>query len=302
MRVAIVTSREELYHQHLCVEIARRHEVVAVLHPRAREFSRRESRQMRQDNLRKFGYVHHLLQRLARNRYFTLGWDEQADLQQAQQRFFPGVEADYQRHVAPLARDVDDVNSPDGIALLRSFRPDVVVCSGGPIYRAPLIEAVQLMLNFHTGISPLYNGSSTIYWTFANRQPQLTGGTLMTMSAVVDGGDILAHYLPEVEADDTPAAQFMKCLIGGTRLYCEFLDHLAQGKPFVGVRQGRPLFNYYGSDWTVAQNLAIARSIDKRICARHVRPEIVRRYWHHESRDSATSAVRQTLMELIYHG
>lgn len=257
---------------------------------------------MREHNIRKFGFLQHVLHRLAKNRYFKVGWDEQADLQQAEQRFFPGVEANYERHVAPLAHDVADLNSPEGIALLNSFRPDVVVCSGGPIYRAPLIDAVELMLNFHTGISPLYNGASTIYWTFANRQPHLAGGTLMKMSAVVDGGDILAHYLPDVEADDTPASQFMKSLIGGTRLYCEFLDHLAAGKPFVGVRQGRPLFNYYGSDWSVAQNLTIARSIANRICAGHVRPEIVRRYWGDQSRDGAAGAVRQTLMELIYHG
>jgi len=302
MRVAIITTKEESYHQHLCVEIVRRHNVVAVLHPRAREWSRRESREMRRRNIENVGYVQHLLQRLARNRYFKVGWDEQADLQRAQERFFAEVEADYVRFVAPLARDVDDVNSVEGIALLSSVQPDVVVCSGGPIYRAPLIDAVELMLNFHTGVSPLYNGASTIYWTFANRQPHLTGGTLMTMSTVVDGGDILAHYLPDVEAADTPAVQFMKCLIGGTRLYIEFLDHLAAGKSFVGVRQGRPFLNYYGSDWTVAQNLSIERSIAKQICARHVRPEIVCRYWQVGSREIATERARQLLLELIHDG
>ena len=60
------------------------------------------------------------------------------------------------------------------------------------------------MLNFHSGVSPLYNGSATILFAFANGHVHLCGGTLMTMSPVVDGGDVLAHFLPAIEAETHP--------------------------------------------------------------------------------------------------
>jgi folate-dependent phosphoribosylglycinamide formyltransferase PurN len=301
MNVVIITTAAEAYHQFLCAEIARRHRVVAVLHPRWKALGRRERRRLRRRNIEKFGWLHLVLRRLARARFPHFGWDESADLERAQRRFFPDASELYRRHVAPVARAVDDINAPEGVELLRGFEPDVVLCSGGPIYREPLIRAAKLMLNYHTGISPLYNGSYTIYWTYANRQPHLTGGTLMRMSPVVDGGDILAHYLPEVEPGDTPADQFMKCIAGGARLYNAFLDDLARGRPFVAVPQGRPFLNYYTSDWGVDQNLAIERSIKNDICKKYARPEIVRTYWNLEDPVKAREAVRQTLLDLVYH-
>jgi methionyl-tRNA formyltransferase len=302
MNVVIITTREEAYHQYLCVELARRHNVVAVLHPRPRIWTRADVRRARRRDIEKQGLAYYVLRKLARNRFKTLGWDEREDLARAQQRFFPHAAEDYRREVAPRAHDVDDINAPEGVELLAGFRPDVVVCSGGPIYREPLIRAAGLMLNFHTGISPLYNGSYTIYWTYANRQPHLTGGTLMLMSPVVDGGDILAHFLPDVEAGDTPAVQFMKCIAGGVRLYGDFLADLARGAPYATAPQGRPFLNYRDDDWTVAQNLAIARNIRNKICKKFVRGEIVRKYWDLGDREAAREAVRRTLLELIYHG
>jgi hypothetical protein len=299
MNVVVVTTKDELYHKHLCVEITRRHNVVAVLHPLWARKGRRAVREERRLQVRKFGRLHYLLRKLARNRVKSFGWDEAADLAAAQRRFFPDAAEAYRETVAPIAHDVEDINSPEGVGLLRGFRPDVVVCSGGPIYRGPLIRAANLMLNYHTGVSPLYNGAFTVYWTYANRQPHLTGGTLMKMSPVVDGGDILAHYLPEVAPGDTPATQFMKCIAGGISLYNRFLDDLSRGRPFVSVPQGRPFLNYYGHDWTVNQTLAISRYIKSDICKKFRRPEVVKEYWHLRDAAEAREAVRQTLTSLV---
>ena len=134
-----------------------------------------------------------------------------------------------------MARIVEDINSPDSVRLLTDMKADVVVNSGGPIFKAPLLQAAPLVLNYHTGISPIYNGSDSVFWTFANGQPHLTGGTLMVMNAGVDAGDMLAHYLPSVEPEDTPGRQFMKTIVGGVALYCSFLEHLEAARPFVSA-------------------------------------------------------------------
>ena len=54
------------------------------------------------------------------------GWDEEADLADAHRRLVPRADAEYEKHAAPVAREVDDVNSPEGVRLLASVAPDVV--------------------------------------------------------------------------------------------------------------------------------------------------------------------------------
>ena len=81
----------------------------------------------------------------------------------AEAELFPRADDDYDASVATLAQDVEDINGPAGVSLLRDLRPDVVINSGGPIYKRALIEAAPLMLNYQTGLSPIYNGSESIF-------------------------------------------------------------------------------------------------------------------------------------------
>jgi methionyl-tRNA formyltransferase len=300
MKVVIITTPEEMYHRHLCAEIARRHRVVAVLHPRPRSGARTTRLELMRRLMRALGAPRDLLQGLARRALTWNGWDATADLAEASRRLIPGAGVAYERYAAPVAREVDDINSADGVRLLASLEPDVVVCSGGPIYRPPLIEAARLMLNFHTGISPIYNGAFTVYWTFANRQPHLTGGTLMLMSPVVDGGDVLGHYLPVVEPGDTPGIQFVKSIMGGTAMYNRFLDDLAAGKPYIALPQGRSFRRYLIEEWTPFQPLAIRRYIADDLCRRFACPERIHDYWRLPDRDAAERELRATLLRLVY--
>ena len=302
MNVVIITTQAEIYHQYLCAEIAKNHNVVAILHPKPKTYSRKQSRELRRNSIRRHGFISYLLKWIAANRFFKVGWDEAADLKLAQQRFFPNAQEDYREYAQGKARIVDDINSENSIALLESFKPDVVVCSGGPIYREQLIRACGLMLNFHTGISPLYNGSFTVYWTYANKQPHITGGTLMKMDASIDNGDILAHYLPSVEADDTPATLFMKSIMGGVSLYNRFLNELQHKKSFIALPQGKPFLYYQSHEWTVYQTVAIQRHIKNRICRDFARPELTFIYWNHSDHKSASDALKKNILSLIYNG
>lgn len=298
MKVAIITTTRQRYHQYLCAEIAKSNELVAVFNPLSKP-PKTGRIQHHRDNIAKYGFIQHVLQKLARRH---VGWNLDQDVATAEDRLIPNAEADFQKHVAPLVRDVADINSAEGIALIREINPDLVLCSGGPIYRKPLIEACGTMLNFHTGISPLYNGAWTVFWTYANRQPHLTGGTVMRMSPVVDGGDILAHYLPSVEAEDTPGSLFIKTLIGGAKLYNEVIDDLAADRPLIALPQGKAFHYYYGYEWTVSQTIAIARHVRNRICKKHVRPEIIARYWNASDEAEGRSRLEQTLLKLVYNG
>ena len=301
MRVAIVTTRAEAYHRHLCAAIAKRFDVVGVLHPApTRRSGGLFDPGAHRRAIEKRGLAFHILQKLASNKVKSFGWSIARDVAAAEAQFFPHADADYEAHVAPKARLVEDVNSPDSVRMLTDMKADVAIVSGGPILKKALIDAAPLMLNYHTGISPLYNGSESVFWTFANGQPHLTGGTLMTMNAGVDAGDMLAHYLPTVEAGDTPGRQFMKTIAGGVELYARFLDHLAAGRPFVAAPQGRPFHYTVSADWSVHQNLVIARRVKQDAARKFARGEIVSIYWDKPDRAAAVAAARSFLSGLVY--
>ena len=294
MRVVIITDKG-LMHKYLCVQIAERHDVVAVLHPAGRSPAAQGRWRSIAADVRKYGAPATILQKLSGR----VGWNRQASVQRAQQRVFAGVDAAYDARVARVARDVEDVNGPHAVRLLADLEADVVLCLGGPIYRAPLIKAAKLMLNYHTGISPIYNGTGTIFWTFANKHVHLAGGTLMVMSEVVDGGDILAHYLCPIEADDDPGTLFMKAIEGGTRLYDRFLRHLSDGGRYVSVPQPRSFFDYRGFEWTVSQTLSVQRHIDQGLCRRFARGEEIVEYWRLPSAEAARQALKDNVARWV---
>lgn len=304
MKVAILTTPEELYHAHLCNEIAARHELVAVLHPapgqRAHRGSGVTALQRWQRTIKKEGWGRLLLDKLGANPFFKLGWDLQADIAGAERELLPastGTQfADLQSRIHPIA----DIRGPEAIELLQSLDVDVVLASGGPIYRAELIAAVPLMLNFHTGISPIYNGTDSAFWTFANGHPHLTGGTLMVMGREVDGGDILAHCLAAVEADDTPGRLLVKTILEGIELASSFLKTGPTSKSFSRLAQDLPMHFTRSSDWSVHHDLVLARNVKERICSRHQRGPVRQTYWDIADGTSARQALEQFLLRTIH--
>src|SRR5919201_1105973 len=109
--------------------------------------------------------------------------------------------------------------------------------------------------------------------------PHRCGGTLMVMSSAVDGGDILAHYLPSIVADDDPATLFAKTVRGAADAADAFLSHLESGAAFAGSPQPPPLFYYRGADWTIAHGQRVRRALERGIAPEHLRAERLERYW-----------------------
>jgi methionyl-tRNA formyltransferase len=155
------------------------------------------------------------------------------------------------------------------------------------------------MINFHSGISPLYNGASTIFFAFANGHVDLCGGTLMTMSPVVDGGDIIAHYLPAIELGDDPATIFAKTVRGAAVTCASFLDYLDGSREFSRVEQPPPLFYYTSESWTVHYTQRIRRHLEVGTLANHLRAEELIDYWSCPSDGEAREKLRETLTRLL---
>lgn len=293
MKVAVVTPAGSAHGQHLCAEIASRHDLVGVLHPELRPGPSKLRRARREAAA--FGVPYELLRLAASAPGGLGGWRQGAGART--DAFFAGAGERY-ASAAPLARSFADVNAPEAVEWLGSLGADVGICLGGPIYRAPLIESVPLMLNFHSGVSPLYNGTSTIAFAFANGHAHLCGGTLMVMNPVVDGGDILGHYLPVVVPDDDPGTLFAKTVRGAAEIALRFLD--GDVDRFARCPQPPALFYYRGSDWTVDQGQRVRRRLAAGVPDDQLRPEPrIEAYWEADDDDAAARRVRDVLGGLL---
>jgi folate-dependent phosphoribosylglycinamide formyltransferase PurN len=84
-------------------------------------------------------------------------------------------------------------NSPDAIARLRQWAPDLIIFTGGNILRKQLLEVSRLgVLNVHLGLLPQIRGMSSPEWSLLNRVP--VGITFHYMDAGIDTGPILRRY------------------------------------------------------------------------------------------------------------
>lgn len=304
MNVVIVTG-EQPHHRFLCAQIARTHAVTAVLHPvgsGSSLFSKLRRVRRRLSNLGPAWTIWNLIGQVGRRRL-----EQGLAAAESPERGGGGL-GETEREYGALKAErrihhVVDFRAASTMHALKRAEPHVVICLGGPVYPREFIEACPLVLNYHSGISPIYNGTSTIWFAFANGHPQWCGGTLMTMSATVDGGDILGHYLPRIDAGDHPQSLFIKTATGAVTLYLRFLDHLQdRGTQFSRVRQPHPLFYFRSTDWTPTHTLNVKRHLRRETCAGFRRAERVEEHWRQSDNDAACVSLEKMITGLLWSG
>lgn len=198
--------------------------------------------------------------------------------------------------------NVNDINSIETINHIKTYKPDVVICHGGPIYSKELIDSFDLVLNYHSGISPIYNGAHSHMFAFSNKQPYLCGGTLMVINSKIDGGDILGHYLPKLESQDTPGQVFIKNMIGLSKLYDSFLTYYSKNKMFHSIKQSYPAIHFFNCDqWNFCRFIKIKNNIEKNIVRKYERDEQIIEYWATETYCKAKELFSKTMNKLLFN-
>lgn len=301
MRVVIVTGTQP-HHKNLCGAITSAFNVVAIIHPaeRVSGSAMRGRRLLRQ--ARTNGWPLAIMRVLGE---LSSRWKGRAGCVEGGSTrstgFSEGIEA-YQRIPRSLIRTNCDVRDPRSHEFLRSLCPDVTLCLGGPVYPRPFIDASPLTLNFHSGVSPIYNGTASIQFAFANGHPHLCGGTVMMMSGEVDGGRILGHYLPGIDRGDSPDSLFRKTVRGAPVMYARILEYLQTGTGVVQyVPQPPPLFYTRGFQLGWYQSAMIAQNLSSDISARFQREESFVEYWREPCQAAATMALQSTLESLLWN-
>jgi len=297
VRVVIVTGTKP-HHKSLCAEIGKAFDLVGIIHPADKSGGYTHGRRLLRA-AKRHGWplaFLHMLGRIAPSHALWIDASPVASVD----RLSKGV-ADYGRIPRSLIHDAQNVRDPATTAVLRSLRADVIVCLGGPVYPASFIQAAPLVLNYHSGISPLYNGTSSIAFAFANGHPHLCGGTLMRMSTTIDGGNVLAHYLPSIEPGDTPSSLFEKTVTAAPRVYSRILEALANGGTDLPcVRQPPPLFSTLAIHFGWYQTAKITQYVRTDLAARFRRNESILEYWAERDEEAATAAFRSALGGLLW--
>lgn len=101
-------------------------------------------------------------------------------------------------------RQVENVNSAEVQAMLRTLNPAVVIVNGTRIIRSATLQSTNAhFINTHQGITPLYRGAHGAYWALLNNDPTHCGLTVHLVDEGIDTGNIVEQALIEPGAADS---------------------------------------------------------------------------------------------------
>ena len=154
-----------------------------------------------------------------------------------------------------LVRLVPSHNGPECLSLLEELKPDIVVVYGTLIIGRKVIASTKRIINLHTGLSPIYRGSDTIFWPLHNGEPDNVGVTVHRLDPGVDSGPILARGKPSIEPGDDEDRLFAKAVMLGAELLCRAVRREAGGTAHPMVQDLRLGREYRSVDRTLAAEL-----------------------------------------------
>jgi methionyl-tRNA formyltransferase len=134
-----------------------------------------------------------------------------------------------------------NINSPEGIALLREVKPDLlVVAAYGQILSKEVLSVPALGgINVHASLLPKYRGAAPIAWAIYHGEKQ-TGVTIIRMSPSLDAGEMLAQEAVDIGPEETAGELESRLAPLGARLALQVIEKLRHG-PVTGMKQDRAL-------------------------------------------------------------
>ncbi len=189
----------------------------------------------------------------------------------------------------------DSVNTPEGVAMLRSLSPDLlVVAAYGQILSAEVLGVPKHGgINVHASLLPKYRGAAPIAWAIYHGEKRV-GVTIIRMSTGLDAGDMLAQEAIDIGPEQT--AGDVEAILAplGARMALQVVDQIMAGTPPQGVKQDKSLITKAPKltkengviDWTRAADLVCCQ-----VRAMHPWPTAYT-FWHRAG---------QTPLRLIVH-
>jgi methionyl-tRNA formyltransferase len=133
----------------------------------------------------------------------------------------------------------ESINTPEGVAGLQAFRPDLVVVAayGQILSRDVLAVPPHGGINVHASLLPKYRGAAPVAWAIYHGETR-TGVTIIKMSVQLDAGDVLAQEEVEIAPEETAGELEVRLARLGSRLALQVIDQIAAGTAH-GIKQDK---------------------------------------------------------------
>src|SRR5438132_8467183 len=133
----------------------------------------------------------------------------------------------------------ESINTPEGVAGLQSFAPDLLVVAayGQILSREVLSVPPQGGINVHASLLPKYRGAAPVAWAIYHGETR-TGVTIIRMSVSLDAGDILAQETINIGPEETAGELEARLAVLGSRLAVQVIEQMAPGQA-QGVEQDK---------------------------------------------------------------
>jgi methionyl-tRNA formyltransferase len=149
-----------------------------------------------------------------------------------------GMKAIALEHQVPVYQP-ESVNTPEGVATLRGWKPDLlVVAAYGQILAKEVLEtAPHGGINVHASLLPKYRGAAPVAWAIYHGETK-TGVTIIRMTTGLDAGDMLAQEALDIGPEETAGELEARLAALGARLALEAVRQVAAGTA-QGVKQDK---------------------------------------------------------------
>lgn len=131
----------------------------------------------------------------------------------------------------------ESINTPDGLAALKAFQPDLlVVAAYGQILKPEVIAAATRgAINVHASLLPKYRGASPIAHAILNGETR-TGVTIINITPGLDAGDMLAQEAVDIGPSETTGELEARLAPLGAKLCLNVIQRMKAG-PVSGTKQ-----------------------------------------------------------------
>lgn len=164
---------------------------------------------------------------------------ETRDQHEVEAALFPGSETSWDLPQHPIRRD--QLHSPETLALIDRYQPDLIVTAGCPLLRPELFDRPRFgTINLHWGISPAYAGEDTLFWPLYRHDLQNMGVTLHRIDETIDGGPCLRQGRMRCENGDTEVSSTIRAARLAAPLLIEIVSEMAAGRPSEGTKPTGP--------------------------------------------------------------
>ena len=124
----------------------------------------------------------------------------------------------------------ESINTPEGVAALAAFQPDLLVVAAYGQILKPEVIAVPTMaaINVHASLLPKYRGASPIAHAILNGET-VSGVTIIRISLGLDAGDMLAQESLDILPNETTGELEARLAPLGARLCLDVIQKMKAG-------------------------------------------------------------------------